>query len=113
MFIAKQATNPNKLLLRSGIREPVFPCRSDGAWVVCSAKSIDMSRLTALRLNRRTRFKFTLMQIAAIVSHLSTDARIPTPSAPSIEANGSDLIAINVVLLDVGRRCAFREGNSG
>src|SRR6476660_251794 len=46
-------------------------------------------------------------------SESAEDARIPTPSAPSIEANGSDLIAINVVLLDVGRRCAFREGNSG
>src|SRR4029434_8078320 len=41
------------------------------------------------------------------------DARIPTPSTPSIEANGSDLVAIYVLLLDVGRRCAFREGNSG
>src|ERR1043166_6350637 len=41
------------------------------------------------------------------------DARIPTASTPSIEANGSDLLAIYIFLLDVGRGCAFREGNSG
>jgi hypothetical protein len=40
-------------------------------------------------------------------------ARIPTSSAPSIEANSSDLVGIYILFLDVGRRCAFREGNSG
>src|ERR1043166_371772 len=47
-----------------------------------------------------------------LTSESAEDARIPTPSAPSIEANGSGLI-INVVVQHVGRRCAFREGNSG
>src|SRR5262249_60534328 len=45
-------------------------------------------------------------------SESAEDARIPTPSAPSIEANGSGLI-IHAVLQHVGRRCAICEGNPG
>jgi len=44
---------------------------------------------------------------------LAEYARIPTSSAPPIEANSSELFAIYVILLDVGCRRAFREGNSG
>jgi hypothetical protein len=36
-------------------------------------------------------------------------ARIPTPSTPAIEANGTDRVDIYILLLDVGHRCAFRE----
>jgi predicted O-methyltransferase YrrM len=52
--------------------EPIVPCRFYGAWIVCSPKFIDMPRLTGAALYPHTRFKFTLVQIAANVSHLRT-----------------------------------------
>jgi hypothetical protein len=59
----------------------------------------------------RTRFRFTFVKLQRMFRVLTTDARIPTASTPSIEANGSDLLAIYILLLHVGRRCAFRAGN--
>src|SRR4029077_996511 len=76
----------------------------------CAGDSARYSNPSPAVRNKRSR-QFEAQRM--FTSEPAEDARIPTPSAPSIEANGSDLVAIYVVLFHVGRRCAFREGNSG